>query len=750
MNYLRVWDATKQKYQKFPCDHTGRKQDAHDPANWTDYHTALSHATFSDDQTKPYGVAFSLTANDPWFFLDLDNCRDPNTGQWTAQAQAIFQSFPGAWGEVSQSGNGLHVMGLCDPSQLSDRRNKWDGWLEFYYQDRFIAFGQNGWERIAGVEANHDWTQQLLRLVPQREFLGDLPEGVDERYTGPEDDDKLIEMMLRSKNMSSAFGAGVTAKDLFEANHEALTMRWPNGDGSFDHSSADMALMMQLAFWTGRDMPRMDRLFRRSALMRPKYEREDYRLNTIQNAARLCKTVYNRPKPAEAPPAMGREGVIGMGNGQTGHNEFFLTIPEMIKHFEGCVYVQDAHRVFLPDGRLVKSEQFKAIYGGHVFTMRADQTKPTTNAFEAFTENTVYRFPQARDVSFHPDKPHGQILEDGSINVYVDPQIETEPGDITPFFNHLMTILPNEYDRYVFLNYLKGCVQLIGEKFQWCPVLQGMEGNGKTFFSRCVEYAIGPTYCHWPDAQEITEKYNGYIEGKCFIGVEEVHHRGRFEALDKLKTMITNDRLEIRSMGRDKRMVRNVANYIMTTNHKDAVMKSKTDRRYAVMYTAQQEDGDIERDGMGGDYFYELYEWAKNGGYAKVAHFLKTDPIDKAFRRKLFGRAPRTSSTDAAVAISYGPIEQAVLEAARSNIEGFRGGWISMYALDRFLRDRHSRMSIMKQNMILSSIGYKEVGRSPRALIHQDNQTPMIWARKDMEISDQWFDDFLRAQTWLR
>ena len=39
----------------------------------------------------------------------------------------------------------------------------------------------------------------------------------------------------------------------------------------------------------------MDRLFRRSALVRDKYEkRADYRRNTIQNAARLCKKVYDR------------------------------------------------------------------------------------------------------------------------------------------------------------------------------------------------------------------------------------------------------------------------------------------------------------------------------------------------------------------------------------------------------------------------------------------------------------------------
>jgi len=51
-----------------------------------------------------------------------------------------------------------------------------------------------------------------------------------------------------------------------------------------DHSSADLALCSKLAFWFGRDPVRIDRVFRRSALYRDKWLREDYRNNTIDKA----------------------------------------------------------------------------------------------------------------------------------------------------------------------------------------------------------------------------------------------------------------------------------------------------------------------------------------------------------------------------------------------------------------------------------------------------------------------------------
>lgn len=62
-------------------------------------------------------------------------------------------------------------------------------------------------------------------------------------------------------------------------------------------SEAELALCNMLAYWTGRDAARIDRLYRQSALMRRKWERDDYRNATIQKAVKDCSEVYTlRPK----------------------------------------------------------------------------------------------------------------------------------------------------------------------------------------------------------------------------------------------------------------------------------------------------------------------------------------------------------------------------------------------------------------------------------------------------------------------
>ena len=60
-----------------------------------------------------------------------------------------------------------------------------------------------------------------------------------------------------------------------------------------DHSSADLALCNILAFWTGRDADAIDRVFRKSALFRDKWLRDDYRAETIRKAIDDCTEVYN-------------------------------------------------------------------------------------------------------------------------------------------------------------------------------------------------------------------------------------------------------------------------------------------------------------------------------------------------------------------------------------------------------------------------------------------------------------------------
>src|SRR5690606_10440489 len=68
---------------------------------------------------------------------------------------------------------------------------------------------------------------------------------------------------------------------------------WRGETGGYDDddSKADCALCSDLAYFAGpNSAERIDRLFRRSGLMRPKWERQDYRDSTIAKA--LTRTTF--------------------------------------------------------------------------------------------------------------------------------------------------------------------------------------------------------------------------------------------------------------------------------------------------------------------------------------------------------------------------------------------------------------------------------------------------------------------------
>ena len=709
--------------RKVPVNLAGAPCDAHNPVN---------HLTHVVAAATGMGVAFDVRAEDGMFFLDLDKCHV--NGAWTAEAVAIFTSFNGAWGEVSQSGTGLHIMGYCDTAALKDRRSKWDGWKEFYTDGRFVAFGSTGWEPIGGTATGQDWTAQLLKVVPQREYLGDLPDGTDPTYTGPADDAALIALMLRAKvSAGAAFGMKATLTDLWTGNRDALARQWPQGD-SFDHSSADAALLTHLAFWTGKDMPRMDRLFRQSGLMRDKYrDRPDYRTASITTAARLCKRVYDHVAPVAAAVAA--------------VPDVYMTLAEQLVHFAGCVYIRDMHQIMLPDGTMCKPAQFDAMMGGHIFQMQPDGTGTTKGAFEAFTQNRGYKFPKVNRPCFDPRQPGGAIIGD-AVNTYFDPKVTKIPGDISRFTGLLEKLLPDAGDRTILLNYMAALVQHPGVKFQWCPVLQGCEGNGKTLVFSCVAQAVGRRYTHEPRAKHLGSNFNAYVEGKVFILIEEIHMAGRRETLDDLKPMITNILIELEGKGSDQRMIENRANFGMCTNYKDAVIKTLGDRRYAIFFTAQQTKVDLSRDGMGGAYFPRLYHWLREeGGYAAIAHYLSTFQIDPALNPAGdCHRAPETSSTIEAIRRTAGTIETDILEATQDNSPGFRAGWISAHAVDDLMKSKNHRVGRNKQIEIVESLGYVQFGRASRAIMQEGFKRPMLFRLPEVTGG---FDDFMLAQGYL-
>jgi len=78
------------------------------------------------------GVGFVFCSGDPFAGIDLDKCRDPETGEIEPWAQKIID-HSGGYAESSPSGTGVHII------VRGKAPNKKRGQVEAYSTGRFFA-----------------------------------------------------------------------------------------------------------------------------------------------------------------------------------------------------------------------------------------------------------------------------------------------------------------------------------------------------------------------------------------------------------------------------------------------------------------------------------------------------------------------------------------------------------------------------------------------------------------------------------
>lgn len=685
-----------------------------DPSAWVDAETAFNLAEKYGDQ---YTVGFVLTNNDPFIFVDIDHCLQADN-RWSATAHEVLELCPGAAVQVSSGGDGLHIIAQGEPP-LHKCKNTQLG-LEFYHEKRILNISRNPVNGDAKTNLNGHISQlvdkyfQPVATVQDAEWT-DGPIGVYNKNM--RDDDYLISRALDHKGQPSGVGVFGTEeqkkqqlqnqtcpfRDLWEGNTAALTLYYPpQQNGPYDRSSADMALAKQLLFWTGLDCERTLKLMYKSALVRDKWE---------THASYLTDTIINGKRTQEKYYSVGdKEAKTG---GITNPGEQIMPLSSQINYFENCFYIIELNRMLVPNGNLLDQSKFKATYGGYDFVIDSGNSKTTKNAWEAFTESRGYKFPKVDSITFRPDLETNEVFErEGKlfVNSYKPIDVRRVQGDPTPFLTHLAKVLPDSRDQQILLSYMAACCQHPGVKFQWAPLLQGTEGNGKTLFTTCVAHAVGQRYSHFPNASDIDNKFNGWMLNKLFIGIEDIYVPDhKLEVIEALKPMITSRQYDIQIKGADQVTCDICCNFMLNSNHKDGLRKTHNDRRFAPFFTAQQEAGHLERDGMVGDYFTDLYNWLRRDGYAIVADMLHNYKIPAEFNPAgQCHRAPTTSTTGEAILAGMGGVEAEILEAIESGRPGFSGGFVSGNKLAVLLKEigAQRRIPANKRRKLMQTIGY--------------------------------------------
>lgn len=255
------WENRSGRWTKPPlkADGTGYAKST-DPATYSTFDAAYAAAL----SRALAGIGFAVTKSDPICFLDLDHCRDQETGVIDAWAEDVMWSFRSTYHEVSPSGTGIRIIGYGRlPDGAKHTKNialdaRAGAKIELFDDGKYMTLTGHACygspQELTDIQASLDVI--YAKLFPEKPEEQPVSQPAQPSFeAGADSDDERLAIAFAARN-------GHNVRALFEGSKSA------HGG---DNSAADLALCNHLAFYFGPDRARIDRVFRRSGLMRPKW-----------------------------------------------------------------------------------------------------------------------------------------------------------------------------------------------------------------------------------------------------------------------------------------------------------------------------------------------------------------------------------------------------------------------------------------------------------------------------------------------
>ena len=224
------------------------------------------------------------------------------------------------------------------------------------------------------------------------------------------------------------------------------------------------------------------------------------------------------------------------------------------------------------------------------------------------------------------------------LNAYEPNDIDPEEGD-TKLLHELLNHYFNGQTKYMnqFLDWWAFQIQKPGEKIRYAVILHSTFFQvGKGSIWRAMKLTFGAHNAKEIDVGQAIDKGKGYLTNSQVVLIDEMQSAGDFnekmKLLNHLKRIITEDSISARALFIDYKIVQSCTNYILFTNHKDALSIPPNEVRYWVFMS--------DRERMSDDFYKRYHKWLDDGGAKAILYELKKRKIAEDFNPK--GIAPFT------------------------------------------------------------------------------------------------------------
>lgn len=267
---------------------TGGNAKSDTPETWCTYTTADWKK--KKNNCNGVGVMFGGLGNGYMLCgVDIDN--HANTVGGNPLQPEILELFRGTYAEKSPSGNGCHILFMLPESYVEQLKGVWTKYNNKKSDEDIECY-------ISGITNRYfTYTDDVIADYPIADMSAALQTFLD-KYMLREQP----QPQTQSKPVSVPVSDIETMLDIARGSKSGASFcgLYDGGDTSAyngDDSSADLALCQMLAFYLQGDYNKIDTAFRSSALMRDKWNREDYRSATINKAIKSCNKFYTPPQP---------------------------------------------------------------------------------------------------------------------------------------------------------------------------------------------------------------------------------------------------------------------------------------------------------------------------------------------------------------------------------------------------------------------------------------------------------------------
>lgn len=320
------------------------------------------------------------------------------------------------------------------------------------------------------------------------------------------------------------------------------------------------------------------------------------------------------------------------------------------------VYNIEQDRFFSTTTKISATQQgFNAMYDRYALTKK-DVLEGKSNGSAAASDLALnlYRIPVVVGQRYEPGRDAiFTDLGDRFVNTYAEHEIPERPEKLNPrdkrnierIKAHISHLLPDPREASLFMDWLSWVVQNPGDHANYSVLLQGVQGDGKTFFAEMMREVMGVSNVKMLNAHIFHSDFTDWAEGSCLNCVEEVrlvNDKNKYEILNRIKPYITNKINEIHPKGRPVYNCKNTASYLLFTNYKDAIPIDDNDRRYLVLFSQWQRKDKLDAFRRANPKYYEQLYAAIEQSAGAIRGWLLDHEQDENFSAK--AEAPETEA----------------------------------------------------------------------------------------------------------